>query len=150
MGRDAFYPTSLGKIRQDNFGNIALKCKYCQCKYCIQLHWIYHSLHTVALNTSILNLFAEITKFLLTLKIAQHNTTIIAQKVKYVIKDFFSKCVQFRRKLRILSHLLNKSLMENFIFYLVYTFILQKSRDEELLLYSRKLLSEDVNSEIIW
>ena len=30
--------------------------------------------------------------------------------------DFFSKCDQIRRKLRIWSHLLKKSLMENFIF----------------------------------
>ena len=34
---------------------------------------------------------------------------------KFSIKDFFSKCDQFRRKLRIWSHLLKKSLMENFI-----------------------------------
>ena len=31
-------------------------------------------------------------------------------------KDFFSKCEQIRRKLRICSHLLKKSLMENFMF----------------------------------
>ena len=39
-----------------------------------------------------------------------------AQKTKLSIKDFFSKCDQIRRKLRIWSHLLKKSLMENFIF----------------------------------
>ena len=38
-----------------------------------------------------------------------------AQKMKFSIKDFFSKCDQIRRKLRIWSHLLKKSLMENFI-----------------------------------
>ena len=32
------------------------------------------------------------------------------------MKDFFSKCDQIDRKLRIWSHLLQKSLMENFIF----------------------------------
>ena len=32
------------------------------------------------------------------------------------IKNFFSKCKQICRKLRIWSHLLKKSLMENFIF----------------------------------
>ena len=32
------------------------------------------------------------------------------------INGFFSKCEQIRRKLRIWSHLLKKSLMENFIF----------------------------------
>ena len=39
-----------------------------------------------------------------------------AQKKKFSIKDFFSKCDQIRRKLRIWSHLLKKSLIENFIF----------------------------------
>ena len=39
-----------------------------------------------------------------------------AQKMKFSVKDFFSKCDQIRRKLRIWSHLLKKSLMENFIF----------------------------------
>ena len=39
-----------------------------------------------------------------------------AQKMKFYIKGFFSKCDQIRRKLRIWSHLLTKSLMENFIF----------------------------------
>ena len=38
-----------------------------------------------------------------------------AQKMKFSIKDFFSKYDQIRRKLRIWSHLLKKSLMENFI-----------------------------------
>ena len=37
----------------------------------------------------------------------------------FSIKDFFSKCDQIRRKLRIWLHLLNKSLMENFIFCVV-------------------------------
>ena len=39
---------------------------------------------------------------------------------EYCNKDFFSQCDQIRRKLRIWSHLLKKSLMENFIFYAVY------------------------------
>ena len=39
-----------------------------------------------------------------------------AQKMKFYIKDFFSKCDQIRSFLRICSHLLKKSLMENFIF----------------------------------
>ena len=38
-----------------------------------------------------------------------------AQKMKFSIKDFFRKCDQIHRKLRIWSHLLKKSLMENFI-----------------------------------
>ena len=39
-----------------------------------------------------------------------------AQKMKLSIKDLFNKCDQIRRKLRIWSHLLKKSLMENFNF----------------------------------
>ena len=42
-----------------------------------------------------------------------------AQKMKFSIKDFFSKCDQIRWSRRIWSHLLNKSLMENFIFWAV-------------------------------
>ena len=38
------------------------------------------------------------------------------QNMKFSIKDFFSKCDQIRRKLPIWSHLLKKSLIENFIF----------------------------------
>ena len=41
------------------------------------------------------------------------------QKMKFSIKDFFSKCDQIRSFLRIWSHLLRKSLMENFVFYAV-------------------------------
>ena len=36
--------------------------------------------------------------------------------MKFSIKDFFSKCDQIRRKLRIWSYLLKKCLMENFFF----------------------------------
>ena len=36
--------------------------------------------------------------------------------MKFSIQDFFSKCDQIRRKQQIWSHLLKKSLMENFIF----------------------------------
>ena len=43
-----------------------------------------------------------------------------AQKIKFSIKDFFSKCNQIHSKLRIWSHLLKKPLMENFIFCAVY------------------------------
>ena len=42
--------------------------------------------------------------------------TLAAQKMKFSIKDFFIKCDQIRGKLRIWSHLMKKSLMENFIF----------------------------------
>ena len=42
-----------------------------------------------------------------------------AQKMKFSIKDLFSKCEQIRSLLRIWSHLLKKSVMENFIFCVV-------------------------------
>ena len=41
------------------------------------------------------------------------------QKMQFSIKDFSSKCDQIRILQRIWSHLLKKSLMENFIFFSV-------------------------------
>ena len=49
-----------------------------------------------------------------------------AQKSKFSIKDFFSKCDQIHSLLRIWSHLLKKSLMENFIFFVQYKWVLGK------------------------
>ena len=40
--------------------------------------------------------------------------------MKFSIKAFFSKCDQVRSFLRIWSHLLKKSFMKNFIFWVVY------------------------------
>ena len=45
-----------------------------------------------------------------------HIIAYTAQKKKFSINDFLSKRDQIRKKLRIWSHLLKKSLMENFIF----------------------------------
>ena len=42
--------------------------------------------------------------------------TVAGQKMKFSIKDFFSKCDQIRSILRIWSHLLKKPLMGNLIF----------------------------------
>ena len=44
------------------------------------------------------------------------NKLYTAQNMKFSIKDFSSKCDQIRSFLRIWSHLLEKYLMENFIF----------------------------------
>ena len=41
--------------------------------------------------------------------------------MKFSINDFSSKCDQIRSFLRIWSHLLEKSLMENFSFYAVHS-----------------------------
>ena len=43
------------------------------------------------------------------------------QKMRFSIKDSFSKCDQIRKKLWIWSHLLKKSLMGNFIFCAVWS-----------------------------
>ena len=56
-----------------------------------------------------------------------------AQKMKFFIEDFFSKCDQICWKLRIWSHLLKKSLMENFIFCAVSSF--KRVAKQELCLY---------------
>ena len=45
------------------------------------------------------------------------HATYTAQKMKFSIKDFFSKCDQIRGKLRVWPHLLKK--MENLIFCVV-------------------------------
>ena len=55
-----------------------------------------------------------------------------AQKMKFSINDFFSKCDQIRRKLQE-THLLEISLMEIFIFCSVkIKYCDRKSSDEEL------------------
>ena len=63
--------------------------------------------------------------------------------MKFSIKDFFSKYYQIRRKLRIWSHLLKKSLMENFIFCAVSGALLWILRVfwEQLLCRKRERLS---------
>ena len=49
-----------------------------------------------------------------------HCWTYTAQKMKFSIKDFSSKCDQIRMKLRNRSHLLQKSLMKSFTFCAVF------------------------------
>ena len=62
----------------------------------------------------LLNCFSNFT-FPLTFSLKSH-CIYTTQKMKFFIKDFFSKYDQIRRKLQIWSHLLKKSLMENFTF----------------------------------
>ena len=54
-----------------------------------------------------------------------------AQKMKFSIKDFFSKCDEIPRKMWIWPHLLKKSFMENLFFCTV-------SFRNEMEIYSRK------------
>ena len=46
----------------------------------------------------------------------KNNKMSTAHKMKFFLKDFFCKCDQIRRKLRIWSYLLKESIMEDFIF----------------------------------
>ena len=51
--------------------------------------------------------------------LASHSfASITAHEMKFSMKDFFRKCDQIRRKLRIWSYLLRKSLTEIFFFFL--------------------------------
>ena len=61
------------------------------------------------------NLSDTVTKLGFELSITK-NTNTTTQKMKFFIKDFFSKCGQIRSFLRIWLYLLMKCLMENFIF----------------------------------
>ena len=58
-------------------------------------------------------MFLNVTLATIQFLLSIHRT---AQKMELSIKDFFSKCDQILRELRIWSHLLKKSLMENFTF----------------------------------
>ena len=61
------------------------------------------------------------------IKIFLYHCKLYCTKNKFSIKEFFSKCEQIRSFLRIWSHLLTKSLMENFIFCAVLRFLQMKS-----------------------
>ena len=60
--------------------------------------------------------FTILTSIMLFLEASINLIEVTAQKMKFYIKDFFSKCDQIRSFLLIWSHLLKRSLMENFIF----------------------------------
>ena len=55
-------------------------------------------------------------------------SSVIAQRLKFSMKDLFSKCDQICRKLGIWSHLRKKSLIENFIFCAVNLLPLPKGK----------------------
>ena len=66
--------------------------------------------------------------------------TLTAQKIKFFIEDLLSQCDQIRRKLQIWSHLLKKSLMENFIFCAVLVMTHDTSKTK-LILFFKYLLT---------
>ena len=63
-----------------------------------------------------------------------------AQKMRFSIKDFFSKCDKIRCILQIWSHSLKKSVMENFIFCAVCIFCLHSALISFLVKYPIKIL----------
>ena len=65
-------------------------------------------------------IFTVIFKVVYELIIADPEKVHTAQKMKFSITDFFSKCDQIRSLLRIWSHLPKKYLMENFILCAVF------------------------------
>ena len=73
-------------------------------------------------NTLIRSLGNMITKSLVNSLAAALRNIITAQKLKFAIEDFFSKCNQIRRKLK-------KSLMEKFIFYAVNVKTISEHKD---------------------
>ena len=77
---------------------------------------------------------AIIFEYKLVMNVSFHYT---AQKMKFSIKGFCSKCDQMGKKLRIWSYLLKKSLKENFIFCTVLVY-------QNLPYFSRKLADETI------
>ena len=72
------------------------------------------------------------------------------QKMKFSIKGFISKCDQIRRKLRIWSHLLKKSLMENFIFCAVTALIVISASVSVILDLNYLRLQSLTSATLLW
>ena len=91
-----------------------------------------------------------------------YNTSFTVQKMKFSIKDVFSKCDQtrsfrsFRSFLQIWSHLLKESLMENFIFcvvifmFFLYFFIMFTSLINFLLYFLPFIMYHSPINKIVW
>ena len=77
------------------------------------MYWIYGNLFKTMLEIYD-RAFSE--KYFYKNRLGAEGLNSTAQKMKFYIKDFFSKCDQIRSFLQIWSHLLKKSLIENFIF----------------------------------
>ena len=63
---------------------------------------------------------SPVLSFRITKQTSKYVADTTALKKKFSIKHFFGKCLQIRKFLRIWSHLLKKSLMENLIFCAVH------------------------------
>ena len=71
-------------------------------------------------NNNLIKNFQKLVHKLFPIFYIDYEVRATAQKIKFSIKDFFSKSDQIRSFQRIWSHLLKKSLMENFIFYAMF------------------------------
>ena len=103
--------------------NISITCFY-------RWKWMQPLYHQIWNKTFLLYIFELIiwflrghlrsnTNYLTPTKFTQTAYAISSHCAKFSIKDFFSKYDQIHSFLQIWSHLLKKSLMENFIFYAV-------------------------------
>ena len=81
-----------------------------------EIYIFYYHLSFWLLYSFLISLSLEGFAFLLGFYKLLCQPQITAQKMKFFIKDFFSKCDQICRNLRIWSHLLKKSLIGNFSF----------------------------------
>ena len=111
------------------------------------LYWIWGTLHRnwsfpirissdLILNGKILNsTFARNKQYI--------NTT-----QKNEVFHFSTKCDQIRRKLRIWSHLLKKSLMENFIFYTVQTIRFRLNMSDKQSFSDKDVLMSNLSNEV--
>ena len=68
-----------------------------------------------------------------------------AQKNKFSVKDFFSRCDQIRSFLRIWSNILKKSLIENFIFCAVRPSTPSKDTNK-----ISPVVLNDIKKDLIW
>ena len=86
------------------------------------------------------------TIFVIKFKVLKNLTPLVYQplhkKMKFSVKDFFSKCDQIRSFLQIWSDLLKKSLMENFIFSAVNRSLYGLPCWEKIARYSRNVLHQ--------
>ena len=67
----------------------------------------------------------------------------IRPKMRFTIKDFFSKCGQIRSFLRIWSHLLKTSLVENFLFWALLLYL-----EEQINVLSKPYIHKKYNSDL--
>ena len=74
---------------------------------------------------------------------ATYDYTYTAQKIKFSITDFFSKCDQIQRKVWIWSHSQKKSVMQNLIFCKVALNQLVRMKKYKFRLIEKKNLHEE-------